>query len=84
MDKNKANRIKSATVVAAFVLLIVLAIILIWQICQIGSIANKKVKLQNDIKYYEQQIDEMEDNLDYYTSEYYLQKKAYEYGYINR
>ncbi len=83
MTQEKMRKMITAIVVAATLLLVILLSVLIYQWIKIG-VYNKRIeKVKGDIAYYEQLNEKAENDLDYYTSDFYKQLGAYELGFIN-
>lgn len=81
MNEAKKKRIVAASTVAAIILLAILVIVLI---CQVSVLANKnkeRKRLQNEIRIYQELIDDKEDELKYLKSWEYYEHMLSWYGY---
>ena len=66
MDVQKRNRLIAAGTVATVLLLIVLVAIMIYQLVVIVDLNDRKKQLQEEYTRLEYEIENCEDNLDYY------------------
>lgn len=82
MSEQKRNKIVAAVTVNVILLIVILASVVIYQIVQISIINRRKYEIEQEIKYYEQLIQQGGDNLEYWQSYQYLINKALEYGYV--
>ena len=74
MNENKMRRIITACVSACTVLFLLLLSFLCYQWITKAQLEKKEKKLLQEIAYYEELLSNKSDVLDYYESEYYLQK----------
>lgn len=82
MTQRKANRIVAAVTVNVILLIAVLVAVVIYQMVEISVISKKRAELRDKIEYYNQQIEEGQDDLEYLKSEQYLRDLALQYGYV--
>ena len=82
MTQDKMRKMITAIVVAATLFFVILFSVLMYQWIKIG-VYNKRIeKVKGDIAYYEQSIENAENDLQWYTSEQYKELEAYELGFI--
>ncbi len=81
MTEEKRNRIMAAVAVTVVLLITILVAIVIYQLVVISSINGEKRKIEDEIKYYEEQTVQQQDELEYLQSKENLQNKLLEYGY---
>ncbi len=72
MNETKKNRLAAAITVNVILLIAVLVVVLICQIAALVNKNNEKQRLENEIRQYEQAIEQGEDELEYLKSEQYL------------
>lgn len=82
MTEEKRNRIAAAITVNVILLIAIIFCIAVYQIVEISVLNARRVKIIQDINYYQEQIEKGQDALDYYQSSEYLLFKAYELGYV--
>ena len=71
MTQDKMRKLITAGVVAATALLVILLSVLVYQWIKIG-VYNKRIEeTENSIAYWEEQNQTPENDLEYYTSDYY-------------
>lgn len=81
MNETKKNRIAAATTVAVILLIAILAVVLICQVAKIVTQKKEKERLQEQIRAYQELIDDKEDELKYLKSWPYLEHMLSWYGY---
>ena len=74
MTQDKMRRIVTACVSVCTALIVILSLWLIGQWIYINQLENKEKKLLSEIAYHESVLENTTDMLEYYESEYYLQK----------
>lgn len=74
MNQEKMRRIVTACVSACTVLFVLLLSFLVYQWIYKAQLDKKEKRLLAEIAYYEKLLEDQSDMLDYYESEYYLQK----------
>lgn len=74
MKQEKMRRIVTACVSACTVLFVLLLSFLVYQWIYKAQLDKKEKRLLAEIAYYEKLLEDQSDMLDYYESEYYLQK----------
>lgn len=74
MTQDKMRRIVTACVSACTALLVVLFAFLTYQWIRKNQLEKKECKILQDIAYYERLLEDKSNLLDYYESEYYLEK----------
>lgn len=76
MTQDKMRKLITAGVVAATALLVILLSVLVYQWIKIG-VYNKRIEeTENSIAYWEEQNQTAENDLEYYTSDYYKKLEA--------
>lgn len=80
MTEEKRNRLIAAITVNVVILIVVLAVVCIYQIVELSTLNNLKKNMQTQIEYYQQGIDKAENELEHYKTDEWLIDKAYEYG----
>ncbi|MCD8041102.1 MAG: hypothetical protein LUD19_00520 [Clostridia bacterium] len=83
MNVQKKNRLIAAGIVTTVLLLVVLVAVMIYQIVEICVLNERRKDLKEKIEDYEEQIQETEDLIDYYTYGDGLYKLIIEYGIID-
>lgn len=81
MDETKKNRLIAASTVAAVLLAVILAVVLICQVATLVNRNNEKIRLQNEIRMYEEKLANAEDELAYLESWEYLEHLLTWYNY---
>ncbi len=81
--EEKTKRIIQGATVAGVVLLVFLLIVMIYQFVRIGVLSAEKKRLTEEINALEQEIENNENSLEYYSSAFYLEQLAREYGCVN-
>lgn len=81
MSEDKRNRIVAAVTVNSIILIVIIAVVLVYQMVEMGILFSRKSAIEEQIQQYEEQIDEAEDLLEYYQTEDYLRDQAYKYGF---
>ncbi|MGN0823002.1 MAG: hypothetical protein ACI4NG_04445 [Candidatus Gallimonas sp.] len=79
-SEEKAKRIIAGATAAGVVLLVFLLAVMIYQFVRIGVMNSRKKALQEEIATLQRQIDEEEESLEYYSSEFYQMQLARQYG----
>ncbi|MCD8373418.1 MAG: hypothetical protein LUD27_08995 [Clostridia bacterium] len=67
MNTRKRNRIMAAITVTVVLLLVVLVAVMIYQIVEICVLNKRRNELKEQIEDYQQQIEDTEDLIDYYS-----------------
>lgn len=79
----KTKRIIQGATAAGVVLIVFLLVIMIYQFVRIGVLSAEKKRLTEEITALEQEIENSENSLEYYSSAFYLEQLAREYGCVN-
>ncbi len=79
--QEKAKRIIVGGTVAGVLLIMFLIITIVIQAAQIFIKQAERDRLQNEYEMLVQQYENAKDDLEYYSSDFYLEQLAYEYGY---
>ncbi|MCD8285709.1 MAG: hypothetical protein LUD50_00560 [Clostridia bacterium] len=81
ITEDKKNRLIVAITVAAVVLIVIFIAVIIYQMVEMVYIKNRKKDIQDQIDYYQEQIDNSEDELEILQSEEYLKEYLMKQGY---
>lgn len=82
MTDEKRNRLIVAVTINVILLIVILAVVCIYQLVNIVSLNKITKDLKGQIEYYEQQTEDAERTLEYYQSEEGLRDLAYKYGFV--
>jgi cell division protein FtsB len=82
MTQEKMRKLISAIVAAATVLLVILLSVLIYQWIKLAVLNNRIEKVKAENVEYKQEIEEGENDLSYYQSDFYKQLEAFKLGLI--
>lgn len=81
MTEEKRNRIMGALTVTVILLIVILAAIVIYQLCILSQAKKQKRQIENDISYFQEQTEVIEDELKYIRDVETKRQKLLEYGY---
>lgn len=81
MTEEKRNRIIAAITVTVTLFIVILAAIVVYQLCVMSSMKKYKRQLESDINYYEEQTVKDEQTLEDLQSDWFLRQKLLENGY---
>ena len=81
MNETKKNRVVAASTVAAVLLIVIFAVVIICQLATIVNKNNEKRNLQEQIRMYEELINDKENELGYLKSWEYYEDMLSWYGY---
>ena len=81
MNVEKKNRLAAAITVAVILFVAILVVVLICQVSALVNKDNEKLRLQQEIRKYEEAIKNAEDELDYLKSQQYLYDLLIQYNY---
>ncbi len=82
MTQEKLKRVVTAAAVAGTLVIVCLLAVIIYQLIHMAVLNNRIKKTEDEIKYYQEQIDGNENLLDHYLSEYYLEQAAREHHFV--
>ena len=81
MNVEKKNRLAAAITVAVILFVAILVVVLICQVSALVNKNNEKLRLQQEIRMYEEAIKNAEDELEYLKSQQYLYDLLIQYNY---
>lgn len=81
MNAEKKNRLAAAITVATILLITILAVVLICQVATLVNRNNERIRLQQEIRMYEEKIANAKDELEYLESQKYLEDLLTWYNY---
>ncbi len=81
MTEEKRNKLIAAVTVNVILLIVILAVVLVYQLIEISVKNNRKKQYAQEIQSYYEELEKAENSLDYYQSDEYLKQLAFKYGF---